>query len=130
MEQLELGLDAVTPDQWDKIAKKSSLITKEEATDSWDLYKHGDIKKQVYKKSNEDEVNKPPHYNTGSIETMDYIIDVLGKHEAAAYCHGNIIKYTGTRLWNKGNPIQDAKKARWYLDKLITLLEETQGETW
>tara|TARA_R100001443_G_scaffold30604_1_gene44373 strand:+ start:5515 stop:5757 length:243 start_codon:yes stop_codon:yes gene_type:complete len=77
-----------------------------------------------------DNVNNPLHYNKGEIETIDYIVDVLGKYEAVSYCQGNVIKYTGSRLFNKGNPIEDAKKARWYLDKMIKLLEETKGINW
>jgi len=47
-----------------------------------------------------------------------------------SYCQGNIIKYLSTRLFTKGDPLQDAKKARWYLDKMIELLEETKGKNW
>ena len=78
----------------------------------------------------DDPVNNPPHYNAGSIETIDYIVDVLGKYDAISYCQGNVIKYTGSRMWNKGNPIQDAKKACWYLIKMIELLEETKDKNW
>ena len=78
----------------------------------------------------DDLVNSPPHYNAGNIETIDYIVDVLGKYDAISYCQGNVIKYTGQRMWNKGNPVQDAKKAAWYLNKMIQLLEETKGENW
>jgi len=77
-----------------------------------------------------DQINNPPHYNAGEIETIDYIVDVLGKFDAISYCQGNVIKYTGSRMWNKGKPIQDAKKAVWYLNKMIQLMEETEGENW
>lgn len=77
-----------------------------------------------------DSVDNPSHYNAGSIETIDYIVDVLGEYDAIHYCHGNLIKYTGSRLWNKNNPIEDAKKARWYLDKMIELMEKTKGQNW
>jgi hypothetical protein len=77
-----------------------------------------------------DPVNNPEHYNAGKIETIDYIVDVLGEFDAISYCHGNVIKYTSTRLWNKGKPIQDAKKAVWYLNKMIELMEKTEGENW
>jgi hypothetical protein len=77
-----------------------------------------------------DNVENPHHYNAGSIETIDYIVDVLGEYDAIHYCHGNLIKYTGSRLWNKSNPIEDAKKARWYLDKMIELMEKTKGHNW
>lgn len=76
-----------------------------------------------------DPVEKPKHYNSGKYETIDIIVDVLGKYEAISYCHGNVLKYTH-RLWHKGNPVQDAKKAKWYLEKMIQLLEETKGTNW
>ena len=78
----------------------------------------------------DDPVNKPAHYNAGQIETIDYIVDVLGDYETVFYCHGNVLKYLGSRLWNKGNPVQDAKKARWYLDKMIEQMEKTKGHNW
>ena len=70
-----------------------------------------------------DAVDHPPHYNKGNIETIDYIIDVLGTEGAINYCHGNILKYTGSRLFEKHKPIEDARKAIWYLNKLIELIE-------
>lgn len=91
----------------------------------WDAVNRGLLKQQGF-----DPVEKPEHYNSGSIETIDYIVDVLGKWEAIHYCHGNLLKYTGSRLWGKQNPIQDAKKARWYLDKMIELMEKTKGVNW
>ena len=91
----------------------------------WDL-----AAKQPYKSKHADPVNKPEHYNAGEIETIDYIVDVLGAYEAISYCHGNIIKYTGSRLWTKGNPIQDAEKAQWYLKKMIELMKQTKGVNW
>jgi len=42
---------------------------------------------------------------------------------AVEYCHGNVLKYTGSRLCNKGKPVQDAKKSIWYLNKIIELIE-------
>lgn len=78
----------------------------------------------------DDPVNNPEHYTIGSIETIDYITDVLGEYHAAMFCHGNVLKYTGTRLFAKGKPIQDAKKAVWYLNKMIELLEFTEDTNW
>jgi len=77
-----------------------------------------------------DNVNSPAHYTDGNIETIDYIVDVLGEYDAIHYCHGNVIKYTGSRLWSKGNPIQDAKKAIWYLNKMVELMEKTKETNW
>ena len=77
-----------------------------------------------------DAVDHPPHYNKGRIETIEYIVDVLGEYDAIAYCHGNVLKYTSTRLWEKGKPIEDARKAIWYLNKMIELMEKTKGKNW
>lgn len=74
-------------------------------------------------KNVKDNVNHPAHYTKGDIETIDYIVDVLGTQGAIDYCHGNVLKYTGSRLMNKGNCIQDAQKAIWYLNKMIDIKE-------
>ena len=97
-------------------------------TDEWDLA--AKQARQSYTIVHADPVNKPEHYNAGEIETIDYIVDVLGAYEAISYCHGNLIKYTGSRLWTKGNPIQDAEKAEWYLKKMIELMKQTKGVNW
>lgn len=71
-----------------------------------------------------DMVNSPAHYTSGSIETIDYIVDVLGTCGAAEYCHGNVLKYLGARLYSKGDPVENAEKAQWYLAKMIELFKE------
>jgi len=58
-------------------------------------------------------VNHPPHYTTGKIETIDVITDWN-----LNYCEGNIIKYL-SRYKHKGQPLEDLKKAEWYLKRLI-----------
>ena len=69
-----------------------------------------------------DEVNHPKHYNTGGVECIDYIKQQLGHDGFIAYCEGNVIKY-GHR-WRYKNGIQDLKKKKWYLDKMIEELEK------
>jgi len=59
----------------------------------------------------QDAVNYPPHYTRG-IETTDYIIS-----NNMSFCEGNIVKYI-TRYKLKGG-LEDLKKAKWYLEKLI-----------
>lgn len=78
----------------------------------------------------EDMINSPSHYADSGIETIDYIVDVLGEYDAIHYCHGNVLKYTGSRLWKKGKPIEDAKKAIWYLNKMVELMEKTKETNW
>ena len=65
-----------------------------------------------------DPVNAPPHYNTGNIECIDYLEDNLGEG-FQAYLEGNVKKYLH-RYRHKGSEITDLRKARWYLDKLIS----------
>jgi len=68
-----------------------------------------------------DNVNSPRHYTAGDIEVIDYIQDNL-QEGFEHYCIGSIIKYI-SRYKNK-NGIEDLKKARWYLNKIINELEE------
>jgi hypothetical protein len=68
-------------------------------------------------------VEHPSHYNQGSIETIDYIEAVLTKEEYCGACKMNVLKYV-SREKNK-NGLEDLKKARWYLDRLITYLEKS-----
>lgn len=67
-----------------------------------------------------DPINKPAHYNQGGMEPMDYI-----EANNLGYCEGNVVKYV-TRAKYKGSYLQDLKKARWYLDRLITKCEKDE----
>lgn len=67
-----------------------------------------------------DNVNHPEHYQTKSgLEVIDIIKaateDLKGME---AVCTGNAIKYLCR--WKKKNGLEDLKKAKWYLDRLIT----------
>ena len=54
----------------------------------------------------------PPHYQQGSIEVIDFILD-----QNFNYLEGNIIKYVSRYKYKNG--IEDLKKAHWYLERLI-----------
>lgn len=69
-----------------------------------------------------DVVNSPPHYKTGGIEAIEGIEASMAPEAYAGYLKGNIMKYMW-RYERKGKPIEDLKKARWYLDRLIGLRE-------
>jgi hypothetical protein len=71
---------------------------------------------------NVDVVNSPPHYKSGGIEAIEGIEASMGPEAYAGYLKGNIMKYMW-RYERKGKPIEDLKKARWYLDRLIGLRE-------
>lgn len=64
-----------------------------------------------------DSVEKPSHYNQGKFEVIDVIEDWnLGFHL------GNVVKYVA-RNEHKENPLEDLKKAKYYLDRKIEELE-------
>ena len=69
-------------------------------------------------------VDHPDHYNTGKIEVIDLIKD-LGMAED--FCIGNAIKYI-SRYKHKENPLEDIKKAVWYLNYLIEILEKNNNQ--
>ena len=58
-------------------------------------------------------VNHPPHYNQGTIEVIDAIEDWGLDFNA-----GNVVKYVSRHQY-KAEPLEDLKKARWYLDRII-----------
>ncbi len=65
-----------------------------------------------------DPVNSPPHYTAGGIETIDVI-----EAKELDFATGNAVKYI-LRHQFKGKPLEDLRKARWYLDRRIKQLEE------
>jgi len=67
-----------------------------------------------------DMVNSPPHYNESGIECIDAIAAALGEG-FEFYLQGNIMKYLWRYRYKNGT--EDLKKARWYMDKLITEVE-------
>ncbi len=71
----------------------------------------------------EDMVNQPPHYTHGGIETIDYMKAKLTPEAFVGFLQGNCIKYL-SRATHKGSPVEDFKKAQWYLNKLIETLDE------
>jgi len=70
-----------------------------------------------------DAVDSPSHYNNGSIECIDYLKDNLSWEGYTGYLEGNCKKYLH-RWRHKQKPLEDLKKARWYLDRLISELEQ------
>ena len=77
------------------------------------------------KESNVDMVNHPAHYTQGGIECIDALkAATVSKTGIEAVCTANAIKY----LWRyeEKNGIEDVKKAKWYIDRLIKELEEKE----
>lgn len=77
--------------------------------------------KEEIMKAMYDDVNKPYHYTQG-IECIDYIEShKLGFHL------GNAVKYI-TRAELKGDTKKDIKKAIWYLNRYLEVLDESKSD--
>lgn len=65
-----------------------------------------------------DPVNNPSHYTAGKVECIDALeaatVNLTG---IEAVCTANAIKYLWR--WKQKNGVEDLKKAKWYIDKLI-----------
>jgi len=70
-----------------------------------------------------DPVN-PQHYRNYRVEVIDILEDAVKRapDPVVASLQWQTLKYM-LRLWDKEGPLQDAKKAQWYLNRLITTLE-------
>lgn len=69
-----------------------------------------------------DPVNHPDHYTRGKIECIDALAAATqGLNGMDAVCTANAIKYLWR--WKYKNGVEDLKKARWYLDRLIQEVE-------
>ena len=68
------------------------------------------------------DISKPKHYTQGSVECLDAIDLMLEESSRIDFYRSQIIKYMW-RLRDKGAPLKDAQKARFYLERLIEKLE-------
>jgi len=76
---------------------------------------------QEAEQKKEDMVNHPAHYNKAGIETIDAIEAATNKG-FKYYLQGNILKYMWRYEYKNG--VEDLKKARWYLNKLIEVYDD------
>ena len=67
-------------------------------------------------------VKSPTHYQTGLIETIESIKNILGHEKFQAYCIGNVIKYLSR--YREKNGLEDLKKAKTYIGFIIKSYEE------
>ena len=73
-----------------------------------------------------DPVNRPAHYTSGGIECIDAMQAAFGAEVVKDFCLCNAFKY----LWRHRNKngVEDLKKACWYLNRLITEMEEQKND--
>ena len=65
-----------------------------------------------------DQINNPEHY--GGAENIYEAIKVIEAWDLD-FCLGNVIKYIA-RAGKKGDALQDLKKAKWYLDHELEII--------
>ena len=109
------SLDDATPDEWDRAAQAA--------------YEEPQVGKLFHPSDAPQEscpVENPDHYNTGAIEAIEAIKASMPPEQFFGYLKGNVMKY----LWRydyKEKPIEDLRKADWYLNRLIdALIEDNQ----
>lgn len=93
-----MSIDNASPDQWDTLRKLNEL--------------------SISKPKKVDPVDQPDHYNKGAIEAIEAIKASMPESEFRGYLKGNALKY----LWRydyKGKPVEDLRKCRWYIERLI-----------
>ena len=119
------SIDDANPTDWDNVRSKylEAIEEHEIAGSSKDrTYRPtlDDLMRQTFDDFGDeirsDMVDKPPHYNQGGIECIDYIKQQLGD-EYRGYLQGNVIKYLHRFKYKNG--LEDLKKAQWYLNKLV-----------
>lgn len=65
-----------------------------------------------------DIVNHPAHYTSGNIEIIDFIED-----QNLPYHLGNVVKYISRAGKKTDDELTDLKKALWYLNRYVDMLE-------
>lgn len=84
-----------------------------------------DLGLPVHQELPHDSVNHPSHYTQGSVETIEYMESCLSPEEFCGGCKMNVLKYVSREKHKNG--LEDLKKAKWYLDRLITYLENKES---
>lgn len=107
-------------DDWELIAQREPVtgINDDRLLDSLN-----DLPPVSEKYPEHDNINHPLRYTKGDIECIDAIkAATVGKTGIEAVCVANVVKY----LWRyeEKNGLEDVKKARWYLERLINELSE------
>ena len=126
------SIDDATPEEWNRINKwhrngpdqhplfptKDEKMPEAKMTDSYT--------RQGYKFKTawgDDDVNSPAHYaDQGAVECIDAMESMLSREEFIGYLRGNSFKYRW-RCRGKGNAVKDLRKAQWYENRLLAIIE-------
>lgn len=85
-----------------------------------------DIKKEVMEEvKTKSQVDHPEHYNQGKYECIDVMEETFGKDAVIQFSICNAFKYL-YRCKHKDAMLQDLNKAKWYIEKAISLIDKTK----
>jgi len=89
-----------------------------------------EVAQQYIEEATEDIVNNPSHYNSGNIETIDLIKEVVSGYDDSfvAHCVGTATKYVSRAPFKHDDHTIDLKKAVAYLNFAIKHLEDGNNE--
>jgi len=107
------SIDSASPKEWDTVAAKLYHPSDETAQAA----------REIEQALQSCPVERPDHYNTGAIEAIEAIRASMDADQYFGYLKGNVMKY----LWRydyKEKPVEDLRKADWYLNRLIDALIE------
>lgn len=76
-----------------------------------------------------DNVNHPAHYETGKFECIDVMREAIGLEDTKGFCLCNAFKYIYRCTKKHTTPVEDVKKAIWYLNKFLELEGEADDQT-
>ena len=111
--------------EWNNVQKKQKK--EENSLDAWgNDYNTRHKYLTALSANTNDRVNSPSHYTSGKQEAIDIIEAAIkdAPTPGKGMLQGQVLKYM-LRVWLKDNPIEDLKKARWYLDRLIDQSESS-----
>jgi len=80
-----------------------------------------DAIKEMIREADEDIVNHPSHYESGKFECIEVMEEALGIDNVKGFCLCNAFKYIYRHRRKNGD--EDIKKAQWYLNKYLELVE-------
>tara|TARA_R110000751_G_scaffold218220_1_gene321144 strand:+ start:1164 stop:1520 length:357 start_codon:yes stop_codon:yes gene_type:complete len=113
-------LNDATPEDWNRLRKRRPAEEKPSNISLEDYKPYIDM---AMKEAHIDVVNSPKHYNSGGVECIEAIEASMEPEAFQGYLKGNTLKYIW-RMSYKGKTLEDCKKAQWYLNKLISTLED------
>ena len=76
-----------------------------------------------------DNVNHPSYYETGKFECIEVMQEALGLEDVKGFCICNAFKYIYRCCHKHQSPLEDVKKAIWYLNKFVELEEQDEHKT-